>query len=111
MPNMPLPFGADTSAVDLGADKLAVINMDMLVKKTDVPRTMSLWQAARKAVIINIIDLAAKGTQAIALLASLGVPPKLTKTDIQQIGRGLNSGAREYGAYIREETLTKPLNW
>ena len=100
MPNMPIPFGDDASAVDLGADKLAVINMDMLVKKTDVPRTMSLWQAARKAVIMNISDLAAKGAQPIALLASIGVSPELTKTDIQQIGKGLNAGAREYGAYI-----------
>jgi thiamine-monophosphate kinase len=100
MPNMPLPFGDDASAVDLGTDKLAVINMDMLVGKTDVPRTMSLWQAARKAVIMNISDLAAKGAQPLALLASIGVPPDLTETDIQQIGKGLNAGAREYNTYI-----------
>jgi thiamine-monophosphate kinase len=100
MPNMPLPFGDDASAVDLGANKLAVINMDMLVKKTDVPRTMSLWQAARKAVIMNISDLAAKGAKPIALLTSIGVPPELTKTDIEQIGKGLNAAARKYGAYI-----------
>jgi thiamine-monophosphate kinase len=100
MPNMPIPFGDDASAINLGADKLAVINMDMLVKKTDIPRTMSLWQAARKSVIMNISDLAAKGTQPMALLASIGVPPELTKTDIQQIAKGLNAGAREYGAYI-----------
>ena len=97
---MPIPFGDDASAVDLGNDKLAVINMDMLIGKTDVPKTMSLWQAARKAVIMNISDLAAKGAQPIALLASIGVPPDLTETDIQQIGKGLNAGAREYNAYI-----------
>jgi len=100
MPNPLIPFGDDASAVDLGTDKLAVINMDMLVGKTDVPRTMSLWQAARKAVIMNISDLAAKGAQPLALLASIGVPPNLTKTDIQQIGKGLNAGAREYNTYI-----------
>jgi len=100
MPNMPIPFGDDASAVDLGDDKLAVINMDMLVGKTDVPKTMSLWQAARKAVIMNISDLAAKGAQPLALLASIGIPPDLTETDIQQIGEGLNAGAREYNAYI-----------
>jgi thiamine-monophosphate kinase len=100
MPNMPIPFGDDVSAVDMGHDKLAVINMDMLVGKTDVPKTMSLWQAARKAVVMNISDLAAKGAQPIALLASIGVPPDLTETDIQQIGKGLNAGAREYNAYI-----------
>ena len=100
MPNMQLPFGDDASAVDLGSNKLAVINMDMLVSKTDVPKTMNLWQAARKAVIMNISDLAAKGAQPQVILASIGVPPNITKKDIQQIGNGLNAGAREYNAYI-----------
>jgi len=100
MPNTPIPFGDDASAVDIGNDKLAVINTDMLVRKTDVPQTMSLWQAARKAVIMNISDLAAKGAQPLALLASIGLPPDLTKADIQQIGEGLNAGAREYNTYI-----------
>ena len=100
MPNTPIPFGDDASAIDMGHDKLAVINMDMLVRKTDVPRTMSVWQAARKAVIMNISDLAAKGAQPLALLASIGVSPDLTEMDILQIGKGLNAGAREYNAYI-----------
>ncbi|PVX23226.1 MAG: thiamine-phosphate kinase, partial [Candidatus Bathyarchaeum sp.] len=100
MPNTPLPFGDDASAADIGHNKLAIINMDMLVRKTDVPKTMSLWQAARKAVIMNISDLAAKGAQPIAVLASVGVPAELTKTDIQHIGKGLNAGAHEYDTYI-----------
>ncbi len=100
MPNMQLPFGDDASAVDLGTNKLAVINMDMLVRKTDVPKTMNIWQAARKAVIMNVSDLAAKGAQPHIILASIGIPPNMTKSDIQQIGKGLNAGAREYNAYI-----------
>ena len=100
MPNMPLPFGDDASAIDLGTDNLAVMNMDMLVRKTDVPKTMSIWQAARKAVIMNISDLAAKGAKPLFLLSSIGVPPDLTKKQILQIGNGLNAGVREYNAYI-----------
>ena len=100
MPNMPLPFGDDASAVNLGNDKLAVINMDMLVKKTDVPEGMSIWQAARKAAVMNISDLAAKGAKPVGLLASIGVPEDLSKNEIQQIAKGLNSGTREYGAYV-----------
>lgn len=49
MPNMPVPFGDDVSAIDIGHGKLAVIKADMLVGKTDVPKGMSLQQAARKA--------------------------------------------------------------
>ena len=100
MPNMPIPFGDDSAAIDLGDEKVIVINTDMLVGKTDVPKTMTLWQAARKAVIMNISDLAAKGIQPLAILASIGISPNLTRGEINQIGNGLNSGAREYDSYI-----------
>jgi len=100
MPNMPVPFGDDVSAVEIGGGKLAVLKTDMLVGKTDVPPRMSLMQAARKAVVMNISDLATKGVKPIALLASIGVPRHFKKRDIEQIGRGLNLGAREYDAYI-----------
>lgn len=99
-PNMPISFGDDVSAVDVGHGKLAVIKTDMLVGNTDVPSGMSFFQAARKAVVMNISDLAAKGVQPIAILASLGVPKGLTKKDIEEIGRGLNAGAREHNAYV-----------
>jgi len=100
MSDMPIPFGDDVSAVDIGGGKLAVIKTDMLVGKTDVPPGMSLMQAARKAVVMNVSDLAAKGVKPIALLASIGVPRGLRKRDIEQIGEGLNKGAREYDAYV-----------
>jgi len=100
MPNMPLPFGDDASAIDIGHGKLVVFKTDMLVGKTDVPRGMSLWQAARKSVVMNISDLAAKGVQPIAILASLGLPKGYKEKDIEQIGKGMNAGAREYKAYV-----------
>jgi thiamine-monophosphate kinase len=100
MPNMPVQFGDDVSAVDIGSGKLAVIKTDMLVGKTDVPQGMNLLQAARKAVVMNISDLAAKGVKPLALLVSIGVPHGLRERDIVQIGEGLNKGAREYDAYI-----------
>ncbi|MEM3640934.1 MAG: hypothetical protein QXH37_03305, partial [Candidatus Bathyarchaeia archaeon] len=53
LPKMPIPFGDDVSAYDVGDGKLAVLKADMLVDKTDVPPGMSLWQAARKAVVMN----------------------------------------------------------
>lgn len=100
MPNMPIAFGDDVSAVDIGKGKLAVIKTDMLVGKTDMPPQMKLWQAARKAVVMNISDLAAKGVKTIALLTSLGLTRDMTEKDIEQIGSGLNTGAREYDAYV-----------
>jgi len=98
--DMPVPFGDDVSTIKLENSNLAVLKTDMLVGKTDIPPQMSYWQAARKAVIMNISDLAAKGVKPQGILVSLGIPRNLTKKDIEQIGKGLNAGAREYDTYV-----------
>jgi thiamine-monophosphate kinase len=100
LPKSFLPFGDDVSTVPLDKARVAVLKTDMLVGKTDVPRGMSLWQAARKAVVMNVSDFAAKGVAPKAALVSLGLPRGLLPSDVEEIGRGLNAGAREYGAYI-----------
>ncbi|HVP27420.1 MAG TPA: thiamine-phosphate kinase [Candidatus Bathyarchaeia archaeon] len=100
MPKMPIPFGDDVAAYDVGRGKLAILKTDMLVDKTDVPKGMSRWQAARKAVVMNISDFAAKGVNPLAMLVSLGLPRNLSQKDVGEIGDGLNAGAREYGTYV-----------
>jgi thiamine-monophosphate kinase len=100
MPRMPIPFGDDVSACNIGGGKLAVLKTDMLVAKTDVPSGMTLWQAARKAVVMNISDFAAKGVKPIALLVSLGLPKGIAEKDVEELAGGLNAGAREYYAYV-----------
>jgi len=100
LPKMSIPFGDDVSAYDVGNNNLAVLKTDMLVDKTDVPPKMSFWQASRKAVVMNVSDFAAKGVKPLAMLVSLGLPRRLEERDVEQIGNGLNAGAREYGAYI-----------
>ncbi|MFW6117395.1 MAG: thiamine-phosphate kinase [Thermoproteota archaeon] len=97
---MGVPFGDDVSTYEWKEGKMAVLKTDMLVDKTDVPHGMSLGQAARKAVVMNVSDFAAKGVKPLAILASLGLPREVTREDVEEIGRGLNAGAREYGSYI-----------
>lgn len=102
MPNMPVPFGDDVSAVPLGVEgEVAVLKTDMLVAATDVPAGMSLFQAARKAVVMNVSDFASKGVLPSAVLVALGLPKKLSrKKAVLEIADGLNAGAREYGCYV-----------
>lgn len=100
MPNMPIPFGDDVSAIPIDGDRIVVVKVDMLVGRTDVPPGMSLRQAARKAVVMNVSDFAAKGVKPLAALVSLGLPRNLTEEDVKEIGLGLSEGAREYGVYI-----------
>src|SRR3990170_8273031 len=100
MLGMPVPFGDDVSAVNLDDKRLAVLKTDMLVAATDVPVGMSFWQAARKAVVMNVSDFAAKGALPVAVLVSLGLPGSLPREDVEAVASGLNAGAREYGAHV-----------
>ena len=100
MPGMPLPFWDDAMAIDLGDGRAVVLNTDMLVWETDVPRGMTPYQAARKAVVMNFSDLGAKGVQPQGFMASLGIPRDLEVESIEEMARGFEAGAREYGGYV-----------
>jgi len=100
MPGMPLPFWDDAMAVDLGDGRAVVINTDMLAWETDVPPGMTHYQAARKAVVMNFSDLGAKGVQPQGFMASLGIPRDLEVEAVEEMARGFEAGAREYGGYV-----------
>jgi len=100
MPDMPLPFWDDASAVSLGGGRTAVLKTDMLVWETDVPEGMTPFQAARKAVVMNFSDLGSKGVRPLAFLVSLGLPRSFSAEAVEEMARGLDAGAREYGAYV-----------
>jgi thiamine-monophosphate kinase len=101
MPDMPAPFGDDVSATALPSGGTAVLKTDMLVAATDVPKQMSLYDAARKAIVMNVSDFASKGVAPTAAIVALGLPKAMAnKKAVTEIAKGLNAGAREYGAYI-----------
>ncbi|MBS7620800.1 thiamine-phosphate kinase [Candidatus Bathyarchaeota archaeon] len=100
MPQMPIPFGDDVSAYPLNGERLLILKTDMLVGKTDVPKGMSFWQAARKAVVMNVSDFAAKGVKPLVMLVSLGMTGNILEKELIEVAKGLNAGAREYGAFI-----------
>ena len=100
MPGMPVPFWDDVMAVSLGEGRAAVFNADMLVWETDVPSGMTHFQAARKAVVMNFSDLGAKGVRPQVFLASLGLPGEVAVEEVEEMARGFDAGAREYGGYV-----------
>jgi len=100
MPGMPIPFWDDASGLSLGDGRALVINTDMLVWKTDVPAGMTPFQAARKAVVMNVSDLGAKGVQPIGFMPNLGIPSDYPVADVEELARGFEAGAREYGCHV-----------
>jgi thiamine-monophosphate kinase len=100
MPNMSLPFWDDASAIPLGEGIALIINTDMLVWETDIPSGMTPYQAARKCVVMNFSDLAAKGVQPTAFMPNVGLPKDYLVKDVEEIAKGFEAGAREYDAYV-----------
>jgi thiamine-monophosphate kinase len=89
-------FGDDVSAVRLTGGRVAVLKTDMFVGSTDLPPGMTMRQAAWKAVVANVSDLAAKGVSPMAGLVALGLPRSLNRKDVQEIAKGLSDAARSY---------------
>ena len=100
MPGMPVPFWDDVMAVGLGDGRAVVLNTDMLVWETDIPRGMTHLQAARKAVVMNFSDLGAKGVPPLAFLSSLGLPRETPVEAVEEMARGFEAGVREHGGYV-----------
>jgi thiamine-monophosphate kinase len=100
MPGMPVPNWDDVNAVSLGDGRAVILKTDMLVWKTDVPVGMTPFQAGRKAVVMSFSDLGSKGVQPLAFLAALGAPDSTPVDWVEEIAKGFEAGAREYGGYM-----------
>jgi len=100
MPGMPVPNWDDVNAVSLGDGRAVILKTDMLVWKTDIPVGMNPFQAGRKAVVMNFSDLGSKGVKPLAFLAALGAPSTTPVELVEEIAKGFEAGAREYGGYM-----------
>jgi thiamine-monophosphate kinase len=66
-----------------------VLNSDMLVSTTDVPRLMNSHQIGRKAVIMNVSDLLVKGVIPKGVIISFGLPRDLIREKFMDIVKGI----------------------
>jgi thiamine-monophosphate kinase len=81
-------------------DHVIVMKTDMLVGKTDVPPRMTLYQAGRKAVIMNASDLYVKGVQPRWILVALGLPPTMPiegENGFEGLIQGVSAACHDHG--------------
>ncbi|MHA1129582.1 MAG: thiamine-phosphate kinase [Candidatus Helarchaeota archaeon] len=96
----PTGIHEDAGAIRLEEKKLLVVTTDLIGKKTHVPPSMTLRQMGRKAVIVNISDLAAMGAEPLGLVFSVGFPNDIKVEQIEAIARGMNEAAKAYNTCI-----------
>ncbi|MFQ5870874.1 MAG: thiamine-monophosphate kinase [Candidatus Geothermarchaeales archaeon] len=90
----------DVASLQASGEGRLVCSTDSLVASTDVPSSMSLFDASRKAAVSVVSDFASKGVQVEGMLFSLSLPPAHTRKDIENLARGLRAASQQYGFTI-----------
>ena len=96
-PKSPLSEIGDDVAYFPSTKGLIVLKNDMLVAKTDVPKQMKLWQAARKAVVMCASDVLVKGATPLCFMLSFGIPHSYKIDDIKGLAKGVKMARDELG--------------
>jgi thiamine-monophosphate kinase len=104
-------FGRTTSAVLRGlGDDGAVIDLDKgayvfvqdaLVEGIHFDLAVEqLRHVGKKAVYVNVSDILAMGAEPLYFLVSLGIPKRIASAQIEDLYRGMNEAAKEFGAFL-----------
>ncbi|MBA7502257.1 Thiamine-monophosphate kinase [subsurface metagenome] len=93
-------IGDDAAALDLDSRNCAVVTTDMLVASRHFPPGTSPEQMGRRAVVVNLSDLAAMGAKPLGLIFSVGLPKRLKVKFVERLVRGMDVAAREHGTYV-----------
>ncbi len=96
----PTGIHEDTGVLDLADGRVLIVTTDLIGKKTHMPPGMTLRQLGRKAIIVNISDLAAMGAKPLGLVMSIGLPSDLDEEELKEIAIGMNEAAEEYGTCV-----------
>ncbi len=99
-PDEMLELGRDDASARRLSDDIYVFNTDMMESSTDLLPGIGLENFARKCVVSNFSDLAAKGASPLFFMASIGLPISMRDSDFISIIRGLERGSSEYKAYF-----------
>ena len=89
----------DVESFKIGREQL-VVKVDTFVESTDLPPQMKLEDAARKSIVSCVSDFAAKGVKPIFGIVSLTIPRKLSRSNIENLAKGYQGAAREFGLKI-----------
>jgi thiamine-monophosphate kinase len=98
-PNVRVGIGDDAAAIDIDGMCL-IATTDMLVAGSHFPRGTTPEQMGRKAVAVNLSDLAAMGAEPLGLIFSVALPRELEVEFVERLVNGMNIAAREYGTYV-----------
>jgi len=100
-PNLPLGPGDDAAVLELTQGSRCVVTSDMLNEGVDFVSGQCDWRLiGRKALAVNLSDLAAMAARPLAVIVSLALPREDALTTAQQLYEGLIPLAEEFDVAI-----------
>jgi thiamine-monophosphate kinase len=89
----------DASLIDFGKDYL-VATSDMLIKSAHFPEDMNYRQIGKKAVTVNISDLAAMGAKPLGIIVAMGLEKDMLLSLFDEMLIGILEACREYNVML-----------
>lgn len=100
-PDVVLGIGDDAALLDPGPDMLVVATVDALVEGRHFLMSVATpEEIGRKALAVNLSDIAAMGAEPCWALVSLLLPPSLEASILDAVYAGLRSEAQQYGVVV-----------
>jgi len=94
---VPTGIGDDAAVLGVGKSKRLVISTDVIVENVDFKiRTLSPEKIGRKALAVNLSDIAAMGALPTAFVISIGKPSYITASWLKRFYKGLLALAGKY---------------
>ncbi len=92
-------IGDDAAAIDIGSTCL-VVTTDMLVSRVHFPSGTPAEQMGKKAVVVNLSDIAAMGASPLGLVFSVGLPRGIEVDFVKKLLRSMDSCALSYDTNV-----------
>lgn len=99
--NIKLGIGDDTAIIKITAQKWLLATCDIQIEDTHFRiRHSSPYQIGRRAMTVNLSDIASMGGKPTYALVSAGLPPNLQVEFFDDLFKGMGDALAEHGAFI-----------
>lgn len=90
-------IGDDAAVLDVGKGRRLVVSTDVIVENVDFKlKSLSPEKIGRKALAVNLSDIAAMGASPTAFVISVGKPTRISTTWLKRFYNGLLALAKQY---------------
>ena len=93
-------IGDDCAVIEKDKNNFFVWGADMIIEDTHFRIKDGYERIGRKAVAVNISDIAAMGAEPKYITVSIGVPQGIKMPDVMKVYSGINGICREYGVQV-----------